>query len=237
MQNQLVNIIHLEKSFSSTKAVHDLSFSISKGEVIMIIGPNGSGKSTTLDLILGIQHPTKGEVQFWSTNYRSLVGVQLQSTPFFPGLTAKENLLLFANFYKRKLSEGQLTHILRLCSLESVANTEVTKLSGGQQKRLSIGLALVHLPELVFLDEPTAALDPRARKEVHQTITEIQKQGTTVVITSHDMDEVTKLADRILFFHSGTKIAEGTASELCAQYGVQNLEELYINLTKDGVHE
>lgn len=236
MQNALVNVMHLEKSFSSKKAVHNLSFSISQGEVITIIGPNGSGKSTTLDLILGIQQPSNGEIHFWTQDYRSLIGVQLQSTPFFPGLTAKENLLLFASFYKKKLSKGEITNILRLCSLESVANTEVTKLSGGQQKRLSIGLALVHQPELVFLDEPTAALDPRARKEVHQTITEIKKQGTTVVITSHDMDEVAKLADRILFFRGGTKIAEGTAQELCMQYEVNDLEALYMNLTKDGVH-
>ncbi|MEH6941718.1 ABC transporter ATP-binding protein [Bacillus sp. JJ722] len=236
MQNVLVNVKHLEKSFASKKAVYNLSFSISQGEVITIIGPNGSGKSTTLDLILGIQQPSNGEIHFWTQDYRSLIGVQLQSTPFFPGLTAKENLLLFASFYKKKLSKADISTILRLCSLESVANTEVTKLSGGQQKRLSIGLALVHQPELVFLDEPTAALDPRARKEVHQTIAEIKKQGTTVVITSHDMDEVAKLADRILFFHGGTKIAEGTAQELCMQHGVNDLEDLYMNLTKEGVH-
>lgn len=232
MTKNLVVIKGIEKDVGMKRIVQDMSFSIKKGEIVVIIGPNGSGKTTTLEMILGIQKPTKGEIAYWTEDFQTAVGVQLQSTPFFPGLTAKENLQLFACFYKKKLPEGEIDSLLKTCSLHEAGNTDVAKLSGGQLKRLSIATALVHHPTLVFLDEPTAALDPLSRKEIHQTILDLKYQGKTVVLTSHDMDEAAKLSDRILFFHSGSLIAEGSKEELFIQYHIQDLEELYMSLTK-----
>ena len=232
MSTNLIIVKGLEKEIGRKKIVKDISFTIKKGEIIVVIGPNGAGKTTILEMVLGIEKQTRGEIEYWSKQYKSLIGVQLQSTPFFPGLTAKENLQLFACFYKKELQDDKLSSLLQMCSLQEVQHTEVTKLSGGQQKRLSIALALVHHPTLVFLDEPTTALDPLSRKEIHQTILDIKKQGKSVVLTSHDMDEASKLADRILFFHNGSLIAEGSKEELCNHYMIHDLEELYMSLTK-----
>ncbi|MEK4229344.1 ABC transporter ATP-binding protein [Solibacillus sp. FSL H8-0538] len=233
MRNCLIHVKDLEKSFGAKKAVDNISFQIYEGEVVVIIGPNGAGKTTTLNMILGLEQKTTGEINFWTEHYKSLIGVQLQSTPFFPDLTAKENLQLFACFYRKKLTKEEITALFQLCSLADVQNTEVTKLSGGQQKRLSIALAIVHQPSLIFLDEPTAALDPRSRQEIHQTIVNIKNEGKTVVLTSHDMDEASKLADRVLFFYKGAIIAEGSIDELFDKYDMNNLEELYMFLTKE----
>lgn len=229
----LINVQGLEKRYGSKKVVDNLSFQINDQEILVIIGPNGAGKTTTLNMILGLEEKTKGEICYWSEHYRSLMGVQLQSTPFFPDLTAKENLKLFACFYRKTLREEEIAALFQLCSLKEVQNVEVTKLSGGQQKRLSIALALVHQPALVFLDEPTAALDPRSRREIHHLIKKIKNEGKSVVLTSHDMDEVSKLADRVLFFYKGTIIEEGTIDELYEKYRMTNLEELYMILTKE----
>jgi ABC-2 type transport system ATP-binding protein len=127
--------------------------------------------------------------------------------------------------------------LLSLCGLGDVMKTEASKLSGGQQKRLAIAVALVHDPKVVFLDEPTAALDPKSRREIHQLIRKLHKRGATVVFTSHDMDEVAKLSHRIVMIDKGTVIAQGTAEELCEHHNVQNLEELYLKLATGGHHD
>src|SRR5690606_28587003 len=140
------------------------------GEILAVIGPNGAGKSTTLEMLLGVRTPDSGRVTYWTKNPRKEIGVQVQDTPFFPGLTTAENLRLFASFYGVRLTRERLSAILAECNLEDAANTEAARLSGGQQKRLAIAAALVHSPKVVFLDEPTAALDPIARREIRSLI-------------------------------------------------------------------
>lgn len=221
----------LSKRFGAKHAVQNISLQIEEGELLALIGPNGAGKSTTLDMILGLKKQDAGTVTFWRQDYKAHVGVQLQAAPFFPALGALDNLKLFAAFYKLKLSRREGLELLELCGLGNEAKTEASKLSGGQQKRLAIAIALVHHPRLVFLDEPSAALDPRSRREVHLLLRSLAEQGTAVVFTSHDMEEVHKLAGRVIMIHQGRVAAEGTPDSLCAQFGAGSLEELYLQLT------
>lgn len=234
MANILIKADGLRKQYSSRQVVNGVSVSVYEKEILAIIGPNGAGKSTTIEMVLGLRKQDEGEVSYWSEDFRKSVGVQLQATPFFPGLTALENLHLFAAFYRKKLVKKEGIALLTLCGLQDVWKTEASKLSGGQQKRLAIAVALVHNPKVVFLDEPTAALDPKSRREIHQLAAELHKRGTTIVFTSHDMDEVAKLSHRVMMIDKGEVIAEGTAAELCRQHSVQNLEELYLQLTMGG---
>lgn len=227
----------LMKQYGSRTVVKGVSLRVYENEILAIIGPNGAGKSTTIEMVLGLRKQDAGEVSYWEKNFQKHVGVQLQATPFFPGLSAFENLQLFAAFYKKKLTKQAGMELLTLCGLQDSMKTEASRLSGGQQKRLAIAVALVHNPKLVFLDEPTAALDPKSRREIHQLITELNRRGTSVVFTSHDMDEVTKLSHRVMMIDQGTVIAEGSAKELCESHNVQNLEDVYLNLTVGGYEQ
>ncbi|WP_108670509.1 ABC transporter ATP-binding protein [Peribacillus acanthi] len=221
----------LQKIYGTRKIVREVDIDIHQNEILAVIGPNGAGKSTTLEMLVGLRNADQGKIHYWLEKYKANIGVQLQSVPFFPGLSALENLKLFAAFYKQVFSNGYLEQILKKWGLIDSKDTEASKLSGGQQKRLAIAAALVHDPELVFLDEPTAALDPRARQEIHQLIKQLFTEGKTVVFTSHDMDEVLKLAQRVIMIDQGRIIAEGEPMQLCLEHNVTDLEQLYLNLT------
>ena len=220
----------LRKRYGSRTVVDGIDVEIFPGEVLAIVGPNGAGKSTTVEMLLGLRRPGGGRVVYWTADPRSQIGVQLQDTPFFPGLTAAENLQLFAGFYGIRLTRERLRALLAECNLEEAAHTEAARLSGGQQKRLAIAAALVHQPKVVFLDEPTAALDPLARHEIRGIVRRISRAGVAVVFTSHDMGEVEKLADRVMFLCQGKVRAVGSPEELTAAYGVRDLNELYLKL-------
>lgn len=186
-------------------------------------------------MMLGLRKADAGTVTYWEENYRSQVGVQLQDTPFFPGMTVMQNLRMFAAFYGQKLSRQRSIELLAISGLQGMEKLEASRLSGGQQKRLAIALTLAHSPKLLFLDEPTAALDPRARRDIHELIRELSAKGTAIIFTSHDMEEVGKLADRILLIDKGKVAAEGTAGELLMQHQSETLEELYLNKTMGAV--
>ncbi|XID95642.1 ABC transporter ATP-binding protein [Paenibacillaceae bacterium WGS1546] len=222
----------LVKKYGSRTVVNGLDLTVGQGEVLAVIGPNGAGKSTTLDMLLGLKKADAGTVRFWRESPNRHIGVQLQSTPFFPGFTALENIRMFAAFYGLRLADAELLGHLRRCGLEEAAKTDAARLSGGQQKRLAIAMTLIHEPQLVFLDEPTAALDPRARRDVRGLIRSLAASGTSVVFTSHDMEEVHKLASRIVLICEGRIEAAGTADELLAEYGLASLEEVYLHLTE-----
>lgn len=224
---------HLVKRYGEREVVKGVTLVVSPGEVIGVIGPNGAGKSTTLEMILGLRTPDSGEVVFWRENPRQQIGVQLQTTPFFRGLTVAENLKLFAHFYGVRLTRLQVSDLLTRCRLADAARTQAARLSVGQQKRLAIALTLAHQPRLLFLDEPTAALDPRARREVRELIRSLATGGTAIVFTLHDMEEVGKLADRVVLMTEGRVKAEGTPAALLTEYSVSSLEELYLHLTKE----
>lgn len=229
--NLFIEAKQLVKTYGHKQAVSGLSMEIRRGEVLAVIGPNGAGKSTTLDLLLGLRRPDEGTVNYWCAEPRRHIGVQLQSTPFFAGFTARENMEMFAAFYGERLSRARTDELLARCGLGDAGKTPAERLSGGQQKRLAIAVAMVHDPQLLFLDEPTAALDPRARREVRDLIFSLAEAGTSVLFTSHDMEEVHKLAGRIVMICGGSVVAEGTPSSLLQQYRANDLEELYIRLT------
>lgn len=229
----LITAKGLCKSFRGREVVKGLDLEIKEGEVVALIGPNGAGKSTTLSMLLGIQKPDNGSVTFWREDYRGHIGVQLQSTPFFEGYTAAENLQLFGALYHTFLSKEQIEEKLASCKLEKAGRIPAVKLSIGQQKRLAIAVTTVHHPDLVILDEPAAGLDPRARHDIRGMIGALKAQGRAVLFTSHDMEEVERTADRVIFMKDGRIAAQGTAEELKADNKAQSLDALYLAWTDD----
>jgi ABC-2 type transport system ATP-binding protein len=227
----LVDARGLVKRYGDHTVVNGIDVSVVPSTVVAIIGPNGAGKSTTLDLMVGLRTPDSGTVTYWCADPRGQIGVQLQTTPFFRGLTAAENLRLFASFYGVPLGRRQVAEMLERCELGGVARVEAAKLSGGQKKRLAIAVALAHEPRLLFLDEPTAALDPRSRREIRAQLRSLAAGGVAVVFTSHDMEEVGKLADRIILIVAGRVRAEGSPSALLAEFGASSLEDVFLHLT------
>ena len=232
-----IQATNLHKTYDKRTIVESISLDIQENEILAVIGPNGAGKSTTLEMLVGLKQADRGEINYWYGRFKEKIGVQLQAAPFFAGLTASENLKLFAAFYNKKLTDKQVDEVLSSCGLYDAKKVDASKLSGGQQKRLAISIALIHSPELIFLDEPTAALDPRARQDIHGLIRQLHQQGKSVVFTSHDMDEVDRLATRVIMIDQGRIIAEGNPASLCAEHGVARLEELYLRLTMGGEND
>ncbi|MGL5828700.1 MAG: ABC transporter ATP-binding protein [Angustibacter sp.] len=213
----------LHKSYGSTIAVNDISFSVQRGEFFGILGPNGAGKTTTLEIIEGLREADSGTVRIlgespWPRNLGLLprIGVQLQGTAFFDKLSTREQLRIFAALYG--VGGTRVDEMLELVGLREKAKTRADLLSGGQRQRLSIACALVHEPELVFFDEPTAALDPQARRNLWDVLREVQAAGTTVVYTTHYLDEAEVLCDRVAIMDQGRILALDTPAALIRQF-------------------
>jgi ABC-2 type transport system ATP-binding protein len=209
----------LRKRYGDVNAVDGVSFTVEDGEFFGILGPNGAGKTTTLEIIEGLRQADGGEISLfgqspWPRNSALLprMGVQLQASAFFERLTAREQLRTFGSLYGvpgRKADE-----MLETVGLTDKAETQVEKLSGGQAQRLSIACALVHEPELVFLDEPTAALDPQARRNLWDVLRTINTDGRTIVLTTHYMDEAEVLCDRVAIMDRGKILRSGPPATL-----------------------
>jgi ABC-2 type transport system ATP-binding protein len=202
----------LRKTYGDVRAVDGVSFEVRGGEFFGILGPNGAGKTTTLEIIEGLRQADSGEVRVfdmlpWPRNPRLLprIGVQLQSSSFFERLTIREQIRTFASLYG--LAPSRADNMLDVVGLSDKADTRVERLSGGQAQRLSIACALVHEPELLFLDEPTAALDPQGRRNLWDLLRGINTQGRTIVLTTHHLDEAETLCDRVAIMNDG-KILE-----------------------------
>jgi ABC-2 type transport system ATP-binding protein len=203
-----ISVRDLALAYGDVRAVDGVEFEVTEGEFFGILGPNGAGKTTTLELIEGLRNPDRGEISVlgerpWPRNPRLLprIGVQLQASSFFERLTAREQIHTFAALYG--VGPGPADEWLERVGLEEKASTRVDKLSGGQVQRLSIACALVHDPELVFLDEPTAALDPQARRNLWDLLSGLNDSGRTVVLTTHYMDEAEALCDRVAIMDHG----------------------------------
>lgn len=201
---KIIEVKNLEKNYGSLKAVDDISFSVEKGEIFGILGPNGAGKTTTLEMIEGLRKPDVGSitidgVSVWPNpaQTKNIIGVQLQTTSLFDFLKVGEIVELFASFYGIIKDKKILSKLIEDVSLTSKAKSYVNELSGGQQQRLSIALALVNDPKVVFLDEPTTGLDPQARRNLWDVIKRINNEGKTVVLTTHYMEEAQILCKRI----------------------------------------
>jgi ABC-2 type transport system ATP-binding protein len=214
-----IEVADLVKTYGSTRAVDGVSFSVAQGEFFGILGPNGAGKTTVLEIIEGLRKADAGSVRLlgqspWPRNPKLLprIGVQLQASAFFEQLTAKEQLQTFVDLYRQPRT--RVNELLEMVGLTDKARTRSEKLSGGQAQRLSIACSLVHDPEIVFLDEPTAALDPQARRNLWDVLREINNRGKTVVLTTHYMDEAESLCDRVAIMDSGRILQLGAPAAL-----------------------
>src|SRR6202035_633729 len=214
-----ISVRDLRKSYGRVLAVDGVTFEVDQGEFFGILGPNGAGKTTTLEIIEALRDPDGGEVSVlgrrpWPRDPALLprIGVQLQASSFFEQLTAREQLRTFASLYR--VGTQRADAMLGVVGLEDQAGTRTEKLSGGQAQRLSIACALVHEPELLFLDEPTGALDPQARRNLWDLLRQINADGRTVVLTTHHMDEAEILCDRVAIMDHDKILEDGPHAAL-----------------------
>jgi ABC-2 type transport system ATP-binding protein len=214
-----IEVDDLRMAYGELRAVDGVSFEVGSGEFFGILGPNGAGKTTTLEMIEGLRKPDSGEIRLlgekpWPRNGRLLprIGVQLQASAFFERLTAREQIHTFAALYG--VGRGPADDWLEQVGMSDKADTRTEDLSGGQTQRLSIACALVHDPEVVFLDEPTAALDPQARRNLWDLLSSLNKSGRTVVLTTHYMDEAETLCDRVAIMDHGKILRLDTPAAL-----------------------
>jgi ABC-2 type transport system ATP-binding protein len=213
-----IEVAGLEKHYGATRAVDGLSLSVAPGEVFGLLGPNGAGKTTTVEILEGYREPDEGTVRVLGLDpvhegakVRPRIGVMLQEGGLYPGIRPLEALRLFASYYDQPDDPDRL---LDLVGLREAEHTLVRRMSGGQQQRLSLALALVGRPELVFLDEPTAGMDPHARATTWRLVRELRDRGVTVVLTTHAMDEAEQLCDRVAIVDHGRLVACGTPADL-----------------------
>jgi ABC-2 type transport system ATP-binding protein len=213
-----IEVSDLRKSYGDVEAVRGLSFEVGRGEVFGLLGPNGAGKTTTVEILEGYRRRSGGEVRVLGRDperrereLRQRVGIVLQSCGFYPRLTVREAVGHMAKSYPQPLDVDETIAVV---GLEEKADERAGKLSGGQQRRLDLALALVGDPELIFLDEPTTGFDPGARRAAWETIRNLRALGTTVLLTTHYLDEAQALADRVAIIKDGRVVAEGPPGDL-----------------------
>jgi ABC-2 type transport system ATP-binding protein len=218
----VIEVESLQKYYGKTKAVDGISLIINQGEIFGMLGPNGAGKTTTIEIIEGLRKPDSGKVSVLGMDVtrqaqqvKSRIGVQLQTTALFPRLTVSEILELFRTFYTGETRSS--AELIKMVDLQEKKDTLTKELSGGQRQRLSVALGLVNKPEIVFLDEPTTGLDPQARRSLWNLIRQIQESGTTLLLTTHYMEEAQELCDRVAVVDSGKVIAIDTPDALIKQ--------------------
>ncbi len=242
----IISVNNLVKNYDEFKAVKGLSFEVYENEIFGLLGPNGAGKTTTLEIIETLRDKTSGEVWVDGLNVetdanaiKQIIGVQLQAAGYYPNLNLTELLELFAGLYGTNVTPMEM---LAKVNLQDKAKAKYKELSGGQKQRFSIATTLINSPKIVFLDEPTTGLDPQARRNLWDLISEIRNNGTTVVITTHYMDEAEQLCDRVAFVEAGKIIALDTPDQLIdnliasgferkKEVKAANLEDVFISLT------
>ncbi len=224
-QNIVISINGLTKTYDEFIAVNEISFDVNKGEVFALLGPNGAGKTTTVEIIECLKTPDNGKVEIFGINLKDKkkqneikrkIGVMPQNFNAFDWLTVKENLDYFRNLYDSKISVDEL---IDRVGLAKKTDSMYKTLSGGMKQRVGIAISLINEPELLFLDEPTAGLDPQARRETWNLIKKLKQQGKTIFLTTHYMEEAQELSDRILIIIEGKIVASGSPSELIENYG------------------
>jgi ABC-2 type transport system ATP-binding protein len=232
--------------------VKSISFDVYEGEIFGLLGPNGAGKSTTLEIIETLRTKTSGEVivdgidlDKHPTEIKKIVGVQLQASGYYPGLNLIQLIDLFNGLYNKNADAMQL---LKMVNLEDKAKSQLKELSGGQKQRFSVATTLINDPRIIFLDEPTTGLDPQARRSLWELVKNIREKGTTVIITTHYMDEAEYLCDRVAIIDKGNIISLGTPDKMIddlissgferpKEMKMANLEDVFINLTGHSLRE
>jgi len=223
MIESVVEVKDLKKSYGKVEALKGISFEIKGGEVFTLIGPNGAGKTTALEIIEGLRKKDSGEIRVFGMNVekelskiKPRIGVQLQHGALYEHLTVREILILFASFYKKKKN---IEKLIEEGALGEIAHVRTEALSGGQLQRLRIVTTLVNDPELLFLDEPTTGLDPQSRRYIWGMIEDLREEGRTILLTTHYMEEVETLANRVAIIDEGKMLSIGKPEELIAKHG------------------
>jgi ABC-2 type transport system ATP-binding protein len=252
MGNIIIQVSNLHKKYGAFEAVKGISFTVEEGEIFGLLGPNGAGKSTTLEIIETLRTKTSGEVlvagldlDTQPNEIKKVIGVQLQTSGYYPGLNLVELVNLFAGLYNEKVDAMAL---LDKVNLRDKAKAKFKELSGGQKQRFSIATTLINKPKIIFLDEPTTGLDPQARRNLWDLVQTIRNEGTTVIITTHYMDEAEVLCDRVAIIDSGNIIAidspdkliddlVATGFERPKEVKKANLEDVFIHLTGRSIRE
>lgn len=250
--NVIISVENLVKNYGSFEAVKGISFDVYENEIFGLLGPNGAGKSTTLEIIETLREKTEGKIMVDGIDLdkhpqeiKKIIGVQLQTSGYYPNLNLIELIDLFAGLYNRKINAMEL---LDRVNLRDKAKAKVKELSGGQKQRFSIATTLINDPKIIFLDEPTTGLDPQARRNLWDLVKQIQSRGTTVIITTHYMDEAEYLCDRVAIVDSGKIVALNTPDKLIDELvatGFErpkevkqaNLEDVFIHLTGKSLRE
>ena len=252
MQKKIIEVSDLVKNYGSFEAVKGISFDVWEGEIFGLLGPNGAGKSTTLEIIETLRKKTSGKV--WVNGFdldkdpdsiKKIIGVQLQTSGFYPGLNLVELIDLFAGLYNKNVNALEL---LDLVNLRDKAKSRVKELSGGQKQRFSIATTVINDPKIIFLDEPTTGLDPQARRNLWDLVRKIRSGGTTVIITTHYMDEAEYLCDRVAIVDSGKIVALNSPDKLIddlvasgfekpKEVKQANLEDVFIQLRGHSLRE
>lgn len=235
----ILEITNLNQFYGSRKAVDGISFTIQEGEVFGLLGPNGAGKSTTLSLICGLLKPKEGSVVIGGWNLKehineakALIGLVPQEPALYPHLSARTNLKFWGalNGVKKGELNQRIVEVLKLVGLEDRGDERVKKFSGGMKRRLNIAAGLIHNPKLLIMDEPTVGVDPQSRNHILETVKRLKEQGTTTIYTSHYVEEVEYLCDRVAIMDHGKVITSGTISELLRDAG--EYQELEITLNR-----
>jgi ABC-2 type transport system ATP-binding protein len=250
--NSIISVKDLTKKYGDFEAVKGVSFDVYEGEIFGLLGPNGAGKSTTLEIIETLRSKTSGEVRVngfdldkQPGDIKQIIGVQLQTSGFYPGLSLVDLINLFSGLYNEEVNAMELLHMV---NLEDKAKSKFKELSGGQKQRFSIATTLINKPKIIFLDEPTTGLDPQARRNLWELIKNIQAKGTTIIITTHYMDEAEYLCDRIAIIDSGKIVSLDTPDKMIdalVATGFErpkdlkkaNLEDVFIHLTGHALRE
>ena len=248
----IISVNNLVKNYGNFEAVKGISFEVYENEIFGLLGPNGAGKSTTLEIIETLREKTQGTIMVDGIDLdrhpqeiKKIIGVQLQTSGFYPNLNLVELIELFAGLYNRSVNPMELLDRVNLCDK---AKAKVKELSGGQKQRFSIATTLINNPKIIFLDEPTTGLDPQARRNLWDLIRQIQQKGTTVIITTHYMDEAEYLCNRVAIVDSGKIVALNTPDKLIDELvatGFErpkevkqaNLEDVFIHLTGKSLRE
>lgn len=251
-KNTIISVKDLVKNYGSFQAVKGISFDVKEGEIFGLLGPNGAGKSTTLEIIETLREKTSGEITVDGFDLdkhpgeiKKIIGVQLQTSGYYPGLNLVQLINLFCGLYNRDVAPMEL---LETVNLKDKAKSQFKDLSGGQKQRFSVATTLINRPRIIFLDEPTTGLDPQARRSLWELIKDIRQRGTTVIITTHYMDEAEYLCDRIAIIDAGRIIALDSPDAMIDQLVASgferpkevkkaNMEDVFIHLTGHDLRE
>jgi ABC-2 type transport system ATP-binding protein len=239
-----IEVLNLHKSFGETKAVQGVDFNVEQGEIYSLLGPNGAGKTTTISMLSCLLRPDEGDARVMGHSIKSeqmgvksVLGVVPQEIALYEDLTARENLTFWGKMYGLRggALKARVEEVLDIIGLQDRAKERVGKYSGGMKRRVNIGVALLHKPQVIYMDEPTVGIDPQSRRNILDSVVDLKKQGMTVLYTTHYMEEAQELSDHIGIVDHGKMIANGTHDELVKLVGEQTRIDLTLDMEAGAV--